>query len=1273
MSAFVHLHAHSDFSLLKSTLSVKSLVKSTHSLNMSAIALTDSANMYGAMEFFIEANNHNVKPIIGCEFQIQLSDKHLAQLVVIAENNQGYYNLIKLSSLAFSNDGSVAHLQLSDLKHNNTNLIALTGGYFGAIDYYLQKKSPSKAEEILHHYWDCFGKDNVYFEIQKHENFTAEEEHYPKAVEFANQKNIPLVATNNVHYLDTEDVKLHEILMSIDEQDRLIAPTISIKEWKKDSKSSKRKMPGIGYHLKTYEEIQNDFQDIPEAITNTVVIADRCQVDIGDKNLHMPKTTSFGSSNLNGSESGSFSDIDILKKESLKRLKAKVSEVSPVYTNRLNYEINVIEKMGFSSYFLIVADFVNAAKEKGILVGPGRGSAAGSLVSYVLGITDVDPIEYDLLFERFLNPERISMPDIDIDFQDNRRDEIIKYTQEKYGEDHVCQIITYGKLKMKMVLKDVARVFGLSFDYANNLSSLVGKEKNLKLEYENNIEFRSLINSSEQYQSIYHYATKLEDLTRQTGIHAAGIVLADKPITSYCPTTYDPENSCPYISQYEAELLESYCGLIKMDFLGLSTLTIIDNAIKLVKKHRNIEIDLDNIPLEDTKTYQLFAENRTLGIFQFESQGMSKYLQELKPDNINHLIAMNAMYRPGPISWIPVYIGKKNNSPILFNQFEDEKKYKKLEAICRKNEVLKKILAPTYLIPIYQEQIMQIGRDYAGFTLGESDIMRRAMGKKKAEELIKIKKQFIEGASERGESEEDSDFLFEEIIMPFSGYGFNKSHSVCYAIIAYQTAYLKANYTVEFLVSFLNLKMGDKLDVYINEAKFLGIEILPPDINISDVYFKLIPNTNKILYALSGIKALGKNASQKIVDERQKKGLYADFFDLYHRNYKNLNKQNVNFLIKSFAFDEIESLNAKQMINNREQLVNIISAYQSLKEEGQVSMFDTLEGGGSKSDLQEKLIAFRKSIVKEDASFLELQEYEKEALGFNLKFITENHLAPVFNENSTASISGLSAISERKSFKIAGIIESLFINYTKKDNQEMASVILRRYDGKIKLVCFPKRWATVREQKDKKEESFLRDRKTAEGKTVICSFNVFKKEENTTYQITNIEYLDSEVLLHQPYLFPSQSNSQPETETQLQSEPTKLEAQNIAKENHSEENKIPNSKNNAQNIPPKTSVAEVSDSLSQTNELAILLNDFLSAQETKQLTATFSFNFASSSEDMAKQDGCPVCFYLKSSQNQIQKIIFPYHINLSSTDKDTVSALLKFSFVKEAKFLTFTH
>ena len=1269
MSSFIHLHTHSDFSLLKSTLSIKSLVQATQKLGMPAIALTDSANMYGAMDFFVEAEKNSIKPIIGCEFQIQLTTGHLAQLIILSENNKGYSNLVKLSSASFTNNTTLPYLKLSDLKQYNQHLIVLTGGFFGAIDYYLQQEDFSQAKEILTYYTQCFGKENIYFEIQKHIGFSKEEKHLPIALDFAHEHQLPLVATNNVHYSDIEDVKLHEILMSIDEQERLMAPTISQKELGKD-KQNKRKMPGQGYHLKTYEEMQNDFKDFPEALENTLVIANRCQVDIKDKQLHMPQ--------ISGSTfAENKSDILLLKEKSLKRLKTKIPEITPEYLNRLNYEIAVIEKMQFSSYFLIVADFVNAAKEKGILVGPGRGSAAGSLVSYSLGITDVNPIEYNLLFERFLNPERISMPDIDIDFQDNRRDEVIKYTQNKYGKDQVCQIITYGKLKMKAVLKDIARVFNLSFEQSNNLSSLVGKEKNLILEYENNIEFRSLINSSEQYKNIYHYASKLEGLTRQTGIHAAGVVLADKAIANYCPISYDPENSCPYISQYEAELLENYCGLIKMDFLGLSTLTIIDNTIKLIKEHRQEEIDLAQIPLDNSKTYTLFAENRTLGIFQFESQGMSKYLQELKPDCIDHLVAMNAMYRPGPLSWIPVYIGKKNNSLIQFNQFEDEKKYKTLETICGKNEILKNILAPTYLIPIYQEQIMQIGRDYAGFTLGESDIMRRAMGKKKADELIKIKKKFIDGANEKGYSKEDSDFLFEEIIMPFSGYGFNKSHSVCYAIIAYQTAYLKANYTVEFLISFLNLKIersGEKLDGYIDEAKFLGIEILPPDINQSDVFFKQIPGTNKILYALSGIKAFGKNISHKIIDERKANGLYRDFFDLYYRNYKTLNKQNVTFLIKSFAFDGIESLNPKQMINNRQQLVDIINAYQSIKDEGQVSMFDALENGSNKNDRQEKLEIFRKNIILEDVSFLELQEYEKEALGFNIKFITEKHLAPLFNEKSTISSDQLFSTQEKKNYQIAGIIENLFINYTKKDNQEMASVILKRHDGKIKLVCFSKQWAILKNKTNKKEQPFLKDRKTGEGQTVVCSFNIFKREENITYQITNIEYLESEEFLHQPYQYQKKqvkinqkkaATNLPQT-TQISSE----------KETLKEELK-------STNLTSKHTEKKAKKEEEEKLHLAILLNSFLSIDEAEVLSEKLlPYAIKSSTEISEKNSNSnhyPVNFYLrqtkqntysKTSEVRIQKIDFPSQIQLDLPNKEALNELLELSFVNQIRFLS---
>ena len=827
------------------------------------------------------------------------------------------------------------------------------------------------------------------------------------------------------------------------------------------------------------------FSDTPEAIDNTLSIAERCQVEMPKATPHMPRVKV-----PNGMDEDSY-----LRQQCLAGLKERGLPATEKYLQRMDYELSVIKKTGFPSYFLIVADVIKNAKDNSILVGPGRGSAAGSLVSFALGITDLDPIEYGLLFERFLNPERINMPDIDIDFQDNRREEIIDYCRKKYGGENISQIITYGKLKAKAVFKDVARVYEVDFETSNKLSALIGDAQNLKKAYENNVDFKEIIHSGPLFREVYDQSLKLEGLTRQTGIHAAGVIIADKKIDEYCPLSSDEDHNV--VTQFEGTVLESHCGLIKMDFLGLKTLTILDQAIKLIKKHHGVNVDLASIPLQDKATYNLLSSGRAVGVFQFESSGMRKYLKELKPTTLDDLTAMNAMYRPGPLAWIPVYIAKKNHKPVVFNNKEDEVNFKALEELCEHNEVLKSILSPTNLIPIYQEQIMEIGQKFAGFTLGKADVMRRAMGKKKLDILVTVKEEFLNGADKLFGLRKEANFLYEKIIMPFANYGFNKSHAACYALVAYQTAYLKANYPECFLAALLNseIENTDKIKEYIEETKLLGVKIIPPGINESQLHFTVVENS--IIYSLGAIKGVAASAGGEIIKDRKKEGPYASFVHFLRRNsLGKVNKQNVEQLIKAGCFDGFD-LDIEQLLFAYPQLQERIAEENLRKIGGQTSFF---EGG------QEARETHYDDILKEAAQIQSkannLKEYEKAGLGFNIKYDPLLKHYTELGHLCTLDITKKDSWSDGQEITMAGNVARRRIIQTKKGD-DMCFVSLDNGRGNLDTVVFPKLYAKL----NQKRETLLQ-----EGNLLIIKGKVQNNDRGLSLLADSIEPYTTEAI-----------------------------------------------------------------------------------------------------------------------------------------------------------------
>ena len=1083
MSEFVHLHTHSDYSLLEGMMRISEAYKQADAYNMSAVALTDSGNLFGALEFYTHGKQKhpNIKPIIGCEVLLtddihQTTAANVYELVLLAKNNIGYHNLMLLLSYStinattnlssnglskknihsYSNNKTV--IPFSYLEQHKDDLIVLSSGRRGKIATLLAKNKEQEAQKVVDDYSHLFGKENFYLEIQDH-NYAEEKKLNQQIIALAQKHDVSLVATNNVYYTYHADQKAHEILLCIQYK-------ITLEQYRKMSKDDKKNLftlPGSDYHFKTAEEMERLFSNHPEAISNTLKIAEMCDINLDKDQVHFP---------LFHVPEGE-SEISHLQKEAKRRLiEKKSAPLTEEYQKRLGYELQVIAKMGFASYFLIVADFIDEARSQKILVGPGRGSAAGSLVSYAMGITALDPIEHHLLFERFLNPERTNLPDVDIDFQDNRRNDIIDYCRKKYGANQVAQIITYGKLKAKAVFKDVARVFSLDFASANTFSKLIDdaqKEHSvftLKEIYEKDNTLREAILSESVIQDIYQYSLRLEGLNRQTGIHAAGVIIADKNLSEYIPLVADEDGNV--ITQFESHLLEEYCGLIKMDFLGLKTLTILSDCVDRINKRHATHVDIENLPTDDAKTYGILSQGKIVGIFQFDKMG--KQLKALKPDCLEDLTALNALNRPGASAWIPVYTAKKRNQELIFDKADTEHNFNILSKLTNQNQDLKNILASTNYVPIYQEQIMEIGKLYAGFSLGKADIMRRSIGKKKADELASVKKDFIEGAVKQGNQQQEAEFLFEKIITPFQNYGFNKSHAVCYAYIAYQMAYLKANYTIEFMVSLLNADIRDtkKIKIYIEEAYSFNIKVAPPDINASDVKFKISEN-NSIIYALSAIKGIGINTASIIVNNRATSPYrsLSDFFKKHDHNSQKINTQVIESLIKSGAFAKLD-VSTSKALKNYPKIIKKIESEAELKSGGQLILF----AGDEKSTTQttdsndmDKLLyeENQNSNSSTDNNQLpNLIAYEEEVLGFSMRYNLIMQHREMLVAKTNFDVNNKEKWTHQQKVTLCGLLEKIHIIKTKND-ADMAFLKINNGSGKIEAVLFPNDYKKINE------------------------------------------------------------------------------------------------------------------------------------------------------------------------------------------------------------------
>ncbi|ADN01758.1 DNA polymerase III subunit alpha [Spirochaeta thermophila] len=1007
---FVHLHVHSDYSLLDGSIKTGDLVKRVKELDMDAVALTDHGNLFGMIEFYKKARAAGVTPILGCECYVApesrtLKDQdHAANyhLILLAENYTGYLNLLKLVTESYLT-GFYYKPRIDDglLAAHHEGLIALSSCLGGEIPSLILGRQIDKARERARFYRDLFGPDRFYLELQDH-GLPEQKRVNKTLVELSKELDIPLVATNDVHYLLREHAEAHEVLLCIGTNKKL-------------SDQDRMRFETQEFYLKSPEEMARLFEDIPEALENTVRIAERCAFEIPFPGpllpeYHIPE--------------GFDSPEAYLRHLTYEGLKKRYHQITREIRERADLELSIIIQMGFTGYFLIVWDFVHFAKEQGIPVGPGRGSGAGSIVAYALGITNIDPLKYGLLFERFLNPERISMPDFDIDFCYARREEVIDYVTRKYGKDRVAQIITFGTLKPKAVIKDVARVLGIPFAEANELTKLMGDASSVEEAIQREPRLARLAEEDETYTRLFQIGSVLQGLSRHASTHAAGIVIGREALTNYVPLYRDPKTG-DISTQYSMEHLED-CGLVKMDFLGLKTLTLITHTEELVRTHTP-DFDTERIPEDDAQTFQLLAEGKSTCVFQFESEGMQNILRRAKPESIEELIALNALYRPGPMQFIDQFIEAKQGRRKITYPHPD----------------LEPILKETYGVIVYQEQVMQIAQKIAGYTLGGADILRRAMGKKKPEVMAKEKEKFITGAVAQGYSRQFAEELF-DLLIPFAGYGFNKSHAAAYSVLAYKTAYLKAHYPAEFMAANLTNEIGnpDKLAQYIGETRAMGIEVLPPDINASERYFTV--RDGKIVYGLVGIKNVGTAAVEEILGKR-KEGPFTSFIDfLFRVDLRTVNRKVIETCIQAGVFDSLHP-NRAELMHNLEALLAHVNRIKEQQEASQGFLFEETE-----TQIREE---FQFTPV-EDWDTMEKLRYERELLGFYFSSHPLDHLREIWEKGVNLDLSHPERTDPSRTYQLMGVLKTVREITTQKGNR-MAFGTIEDYRGSIEAVFFP--------------------------------------------------------------------------------------------------------------------------------------------------------------------------------------------------------------------------
>ncbi|MEI6586285.1 MAG: DNA polymerase III subunit alpha [Sediminibacterium sp.] len=1143
MSKFSHLHVHTQYSLLDGAANIGSLYKKAVKDNMPALAITDHGNMFGAFEFVSQAWKNTkvvgkdadgkdilapiVKPIVGCEFYVvedrfiktftkEQKDKRYHQ-VLLAKNSVGYQNLVKLTSLGYI-EGMYSKYPRVDkalIEKYHEGIIATTCCIGAYVPQTILNQDEEKAEKEFKWWLDLFGED-YYIEIQRH-NIKEQEIINATLLKFAKKYNVPVIATNDSHYTERDDYNAHDILLCINTGEKQSTPGFD--DFVNDEiqlKNRRFKFPNDQFYFKTTDEMKQLFIDIPESIDNTNAIVDKIEVLNLKKDILLPAfpiPTSFQvhkDSNLN--------QWEFLQHLTMEGAKKRYTDITPEIQERLDFELFTIRTMGFAGYFLIVSDFIKAGREMGVFVGPGRGSAAGSVVAYCIGITNIDPIKYNLLFERFLNPDRKSMPDIDTDFDDEGRQRVIDYVVDKYGKNQVAQIITYGTMAAKMSIKDVARVLDLPLSESNLLAKLVpdkpgtelrrvlhapitikeaekSNEKSLEEkegyqpeDIDNVKKLREIYKGTDIRAQVLKEAERLEGSVRNTGIHAAGIIIAPRDLTDLIPVAISKDSPL-WVTQIEGSTIEE-AGVIKMDFLGLKTLSILKTALELIKQNHGVTIDLDTIPLDDEKTYLLYQRGETNATFQFESIGMQKYLRELKPDKFADLIAMNALYRPGPIAYIPNFIDRKHGKEAITYDLADMEEY----------------LADTYGITVYQEQVMLLSQKIGGFSKGDADVLRKAMGKKDRKTLDKMKGKFIDGATAKGHLATSLEKIWTDW-ESFAQYAFNKSHSTCYAFVAYQTAYLKAHYPGEYMSAVLNHAGGiEKITFFMEECKRMGIKVLGPDINESLKGFA-VNQKGEIRFGMGGIKGVGEAAVENIIAEREKNGWYKDIYDFIARVVqKSVNKKSLECLAYSGGFDCFTNFHRAQYFNitDGEKLTGLekIINYGQAKQAHSIGTTNTLFGNLSAA----MEVPHPKIATCEPWTLTELLDYEKEVTGMfmsghpldHFKFELKYYGITKINDFNEIKNTILEQSNPGRSLRVAGLVIDVQHRVT-KTGKNFGSFSIEDFTGKTEFLLWSEDYVKFQNYLEK-------------GQNILCNGFFRPKYNRPTefeFKITSMSLLET--------------------------------------------------------------------------------------------------------------------------------------------------------------------
>jgi len=1078
MKKFTHLHVHTQYSVLDGAAGIKALIEKAKNDNQNAIAITDHGNMFGVKEFFNTATKAGIKPIIGCEVYVAKRDhtqkdkeldKKRNHLIILAKNLKGYHNLIKLVSKAWI-DGYYYKPRIDKklLFKYKEGLIVSSACLAGIVPQHIMNGELDKAKESILEFKEAFGND-FYLELQRHKNVGRPPlnnvyEHQIKVnveiLKLAEETGVKCIATNDVHFINAEDAETHDILISLSTG--------------KDLDDPKRMRYTGEEYLKTQKEMNELFADIPEVLENTSEIEAKIEeYDLNQKPIMPDFTLPEGFDN----------EDDYLEHITYEGAKERYSEITSEIKERIDFELGTIKKMGFPGYFLIVWDFLKAAREIGVVVGPGRGSAAGSVAAYCLKITNIDPLKYNLLFERFLNPDRISMPDIDIDFDDDGRGKILKWVTEKYGKDKVAAIITFGTMAAKMAVRDVARVLKLPLQEADRVAKMIPGKPGMTLSkaYKKVPDFKNeRENGSDAVIKTLEFAEKLEGSVRQSGVHACGIIIGKESLDNYIPLSVAKDSDL-YVTQFDGNHVEPV-GMLKMDFLGLKTLSIIKEAVENIKAFKGIDVDIDNIALDDKKTYELFAKGETVGVFQFESDGMRKHLKNLKPNRYEDLIAMNALYRPGPMDYIPSFIRRKHGKePIKYDLADMEEHLKE-----------------TYGITVYQEQVMLLSQKLAGFTKGEADTLRKAMGKKKIDLLEELKPKFLNQGNEKGHDKKILEKIWKDW-EAFASYAFNKSHSTCYALLAYQTGYLKAHYPAEFMAAVLsrNFSNSDKVSIFMDESKRMGFDVLGPDVNKSQTRFA-VDKQGALRFGMAAIKGVGQAAVEHLIEEREKNGEFKDIFDLAERvNLKTVSKKNMEGLVLAGAFDSFKEIKRSQFfesVSGNGSFIEDIIKYGNKLQGEQNRPQQSLFGGESAIEIKKPDIPQ----VEEWAKIDRLNK-EKESIGV---YLSAHPLDDYKLEMSTycncelTQFKNLTKLKGRD-IKIAGIVTNVE-HRTTKTGKPFGSVTIEDYSDSYKLTLFGNDYLDNKKYFTKGYQIALK------GK-IQHKFN--KPENELEFKISNIDML----------------------------------------------------------------------------------------------------------------------------------------------------------------------